>query len=155
EYFSIGAGPTPAGDLYALGATLFKLKHGVMHRPVIPVGYPGTASSSRPTLEIDSLDSLLTLLLESEPHVRPRHADWVARELERLHAQIVPRRTQPPVGSWDTGGFAEQASGVVNVRLESSAPRKPSLRPSASYGVSTPREPCANPPLVGHMDTLG
>lgn len=145
ECVVLGAPSTPSSDLFGLGATLFKLARGFLP----PAGAPPTerpASARAP----NELADLITLLLEPDPDRRPRHADWIARELERLRAQPSLR----PVSS---RGF--QAPRFEETPAERAIPRAPSedvpTRTDAYRDDrSAPPELCQHPPLIGRDDVL-
>ena len=145
ECVVLGAPSTPSSDLFGLGATLFKLARGFLP----PAGSPVTerpASARAP----NELADLTALLLEPDPDRRPRHDDWVARELERLRAQPSLR----PVSS---RGF--QAPRFEEIPAERPIPRAPSEDvPTRTDGyrddLSAPPELCQHPPLIGRDDVL-
>ncbi len=91
-----GAPASPSSDLYALGATLYKLRHGFLPGGALASG--GTvdfdarraevvtrstgvgaraASSAAPSTLEGPLGELLAQLLSPDPRTRPRHAEWV------------------------------------------------------------------------------
>ncbi|XXX78781.1 AAA family ATPase [Sorangium sp. So ce134] len=124
----LGGAATPASDLYALGATIFRLCTGQVpiealggsqallccQRPprldaLLPPGAPALAP----------LADITALLLDPYPGARPRHAEWVARELERVLAlsigEVAPqiRRVEHDlpgerVASYDLAAFDSQ-----------------------------------------------
>jgi tetratricopeptide (TPR) repeat protein len=108
EYFSHGALPSPAGDLYALGVTLFALATGGLPpvapgAPSLAVVRPSQHPVARPLLD------LIRLLLDPDPHSRPRHADWVARELEGLRAGLAARAA-PSLAAASTSSAARDTA---------------------------------------------
>jgi eukaryotic-like serine/threonine-protein kinase len=100
-----GAPASPGSDLYALGATLYKLLHGSLptdtraggrtvtfdphgaEAATRPTGVVGEAPEAMPPRSDGPLDELIAQLLSSDPRMRPRYAEWVAQELERLGAR--------------------------------------------------------------------
>lgn len=119
EYIERGAPPSPGGDLYALGVTLFKLATGSLPGEM---GAPGAARRTRPDraparstggsapeerTPADSILELIKLLRSPDPNARPRHADWVARELERLRARLAPSRA-PKAGIASTSATPDR-----------------------------------------------
>jgi tetratricopeptide (TPR) repeat protein len=118
-------------------------------------------------VEIDSLERMIKLLIEPDPHIRPRHADWVARELERLRNQVLPR----PVHPWDEAGATilppaaePRGTSVTGEKTWRAADRSfrahretdvdKIVRRPIGEAESTPREPCPHPPIVGRSDVL-
>ncbi|MFO0760967.1 MAG: protein kinase [Byssovorax sp.] len=156
-----GAPASPASDLYALGATLFTLLVGQLPGEVALPGYPARRLSvplyipRGPVPRIDRILSarsaatapladLLSMLLDESPDARPRYADWVARELEQLHALLLsPEERQ------------------THTQRSSLIPPMPTGRPSAPPArLPENRRPTmltpsfAEPALVGRDDAL-
>jgi len=135
ECLWFAAPPTAASDLYALGATLHRLTTGVLPQvPNVPVSGVGRRGSENIN-EIKTLADLVRILLAPDPTNRPRHADWVARELERLRNQRFPQAKAQ-----------EQASSEVMVTLQQ--------RPGAGTErtlqlVVNTGEIWGDPPLIG------
>jgi eukaryotic-like serine/threonine-protein kinase len=76
---ALGAVPSPAADLHALGVTLFELATGALpHGEPLPSVTPAGKA----------LAALIDMLLQEDPSSRPRHADWVARGLEQARALL-------------------------------------------------------------------
>ncbi|MEO7327325.1 MAG: serine/threonine-protein kinase, partial [Minicystis sp.] len=98
--FATGAAATPASDLYALGATLFECLSGKL---------PAAAGSSlggidgavlegrKPAVSLlavvpdapPALARLIDAMLDTDPRARPRSAEWVAIELDRLKGALA------------------------------------------------------------------
>ncbi|WP_437280608.1 AAA family ATPase [Sorangium sp. So ce375] len=103
-----GQSATPASDLYALGVLIFRLRTGrlpaeferiaepahwllVPRRPAPPL--EGLVSD--PTTATGPLSLLTARLLALDPQSRPRHADQIARELERILVALDPEHARP------------------------------------------------------------
>lgn len=151
-----GAIPSPASDLYALGATIRKLFAGrlpsaestladaetmaVLEATIAATIDPTTTEYVAPRSvpaalvvhERADVSALVEQLLAPEPSARPQHADWVARELERMRAVGHEERSVP---SMTDVAFAR--------------PFRPDP-PDAEPGPSLVR----SPPLVGRDDAL-
>ncbi len=85
-----GTAPTPAADLYGLGANLFALITG--RAPLDGDNLPNTAHPRAHELETTGapwpLIELILRLLHPEPGERPRDAGEVRRTIERLHPPV-------------------------------------------------------------------
>lgn len=106
-----GPSGSPSADLYALGVTLFKLAAGMRpdeHRHDSPTramatgAHPGSAVRLDALLDastpgLTALSDVVASLLAPDPGARARHADRVARELERVRADLLP--TSPEASS--------------------------------------------------------
>ncbi|WP_441288221.1 serine/threonine-protein kinase [Sorangium sp. KYC3313] len=104
-----GQSATPASDLYALGVLIFRLRTGslpaeleqrsgetahwllVPQRPAPPL----EALVPDPTTATGLLSRLTATLVALDPQSRPRHADQVARELDRILAALDPELAPP------------------------------------------------------------
>ncbi|MGK4001065.1 AAA family ATPase [Sorangium sp. So ce1036] len=126
-----GGAATPAADLYALGATLFRLCTGELppgeaegeisfvrspRRPprldaILPPGSPALAP----------LAQLTALLLDPDPGARPRHAEWVARELERVLERAIDEGP-PPIRRPEPGAGRERSGARDLDAFDSDAP---------------------------------
>ena len=108
---TLASGPTPASDLYSLGATLFHCLTGLLPaaaaaRVAGEQGLKGEVLDGRarsPSLGVvmpdapPALVKLMDALLDPDPHKRPRAADAVAWELERIRREIAgSARPLPP-----------------------------------------------------------
>jgi serine/threonine protein kinase/tetratricopeptide (TPR) repeat protein len=149
ECVSSGAPASSASDLYALGVTLFELATGGL-----PPGPPALAAAAaiaqaarfKAILPDDDpaarpLAERLARLLAADPSARPRHADWVARELERIRALLRPA----------AGTSAPPASPPVVPSAAAPLPTAPARPGAAGY---TDRDLVEHPPLVGREDAL-
>ena len=160
-----GAPASPSSDLYALGATLYKLRHGFLPGGALAAG--GTvdfdarradvvtrstgvtardATSAAPSTFEGPLGELLAQLLSPDPRTRPRHAEWVAQELARLRAP----------GS-STGHEEGGAQGVARERASASQqpalPRLVAPAPRRAF-AGDPAQLAREPPLVGREGEL-
>ncbi|WP_437745057.1 AAA family ATPase [Sorangium sp. So ce1504] len=106
---AVGQSATPASDLYALGVLIFRLRTGslpaeieqrsgepahwllVPRRPAPPL----EALVPDPTTATGLLSRLTATLVALDPQSRPRHADQVARELDRILAALDPELAPP------------------------------------------------------------
>ena len=141
ECVTLGVPPRPTSDLYALGATLHRLATGVL---------PNTPSSKRilenadSNIVIKSLSELIELLLLPDPAKRPRHADWVARELERIR----DRGSSVAISTRDS--VVENLEPAVTPNVPRDAPTR---RPM-DHHAAVSRGPWPEPPLVGRSNIL-
>lgn len=142
-----GAAPTSVTDIYALGVTLHRLTTGKMPdvrgrignsriAPGLNRGHQGGASA------IESLTALIHLLLSPDPATRPRHADWVARELERIRAQSASPPLRIPTGE------TQPPPALALNRPRDTSSRKP------GQSTTMPKESWLDPRLVGREAVL-
>ncbi|WP_437336405.1 serine/threonine-protein kinase [Sorangium sp. So ce394] len=160
----LGGAASPGTDLYALGATLFRLCTGML--PVDAVGGLEALLDQRrpPRLDallppgapvLEPLARLTALLLEPDPGARPRHAEWVARELERALALSTSERPPPTIRVERGSPGAEPARRdlpTADLPHDVTLPAAPgAIRTSEAGG---PPEPCTHAALVGRSDAL-
>ncbi|HVK66435.1 MAG TPA: protein kinase [Polyangium sp.] len=129
--------PTPASDLYSLGVTMFQLVTGRLpHETPMPQGPAPSLATCAPSRSLVTAEiaRLVDRLLALDPLLRPRHAEWVARELERLLARLDPASLAPP-------------ASVTPLSVRRPAP------PSAPDRKAAPA-PDTRPALVGRDDAL-
>ncbi len=156
-----GAPASPASDLYALGATLFTLLVGQLPGEVALPGYPTRRLSvplSLPRGPVPRLDVLLpgrspattplaelvSLLLDESPDARPRYADWVARELERIRALLL---------SPDELLASSPRSSLLPPPILGRS-RPPSIHPAEPRRAPMLAPTFAEPPLVGRDEVV-
>ncbi|MDC3961469.1 serine/threonine-protein kinase [Polyangium jinanense] len=129
--------PTPASDLYSLGVTMFHLVTGRLpHETPMPQGPAPSLVTSVPARSVITaeLSLLVDRLLALDPLLRPRHAEWVARELERLLARLDPAVLAP-------------VTSIAPLSVRRPAPVSTPARKAAPAP-----ETC--PPLVGRDEAL-
>ncbi|WP_437869880.1 serine/threonine-protein kinase [Sorangium sp. So ce363] len=158
---AVGQSATPASDLYALGVLIFRLRTGslpaeleqrsgepahwllVPRRPAPPL----EALVPDPTTATGLLSRLTTTLIALDPQGRPRHADQVARELDRILAALDPELAPP--------GSKEGSQPPVRGSDRSARP-PPEDRPARPPPEDRPARPPPDgrPPLLGRRAEL-
>ncbi|WP_437898733.1 serine/threonine-protein kinase [Sorangium sp. So ce124] len=170
---AVGQSATPASDLYALGVLIFRLRTGslpaeierrngeaahwllVPRRPAPPL----EALVPDPTAATGLLSRLTATLIALDPQSRPRHADQVARELDRILAALDPELapagskegSQPPVR-----GSERSARSPPEDRPARSPPEDRPARPPLEDRPARPppEDRPARPPLLGRRAEL-
>jgi serine/threonine protein kinase/tetratricopeptide (TPR) repeat protein len=143
ECLWLAAPPTPVSDLYALGATLHRLATGVLPNVQMPTLAQRNSESSA---VINSLADLTRLLLSPDPAKRPRHADWVARELERIRDRGHSLTTSDQHSPWN----APEPAGTPPLSASRGAVKRPPSGHDATISLKLWQEP----PLIGRAEVL-
>ncbi|WP_437908013.1 AAA family ATPase [Sorangium sp. So ce327] len=158
---AVGQSATPASDLYALGVLIFRLRTGslpaeleqrsgepahwllVPRRPAPPL----EALVPDPTTATGLLSGLTATLVALDPQSRPRHADQVARELDRILAALDPEHAPP--------GSKEGSRPPLRGSDRSARP-SPEDRPARPPPEDRPARPPPDgrPPLLGRRAEL-
>ncbi|WP_437985203.1 serine/threonine-protein kinase [Sorangium sp. So ce117] len=158
---AVGQSATPASDLYALGVLIFRLRTGslpaeleqrsgepahwllVPRRPAPPL----EALVPDPTTATGLLSRLTATLVALDPQSRPRHADQVARELDRILAALDPEHAPP--------GSKEGSQPPLRGSDRSARP-PPEDRPARPSPEDRPARPPPDgrPPLLGRRAEL-
>ncbi|WP_437977155.1 AAA family ATPase [Sorangium sp. So ce295] len=158
---AVGQSATPASDLYALGVLIFRLRTGslpaeleqrsgepahwllVPRRPAPPL----EALVPDPTTATGLLSRLTATLVALDPQSRPRHADQVARELDRILAALDPELAPP--------GSKEGSQPPLRGSDRSARPA-PDDRPARPAPDDRPARPPPDgrPPLLGRRAEL-
>ncbi|WP_438035451.1 serine/threonine-protein kinase [Sorangium sp. So ce204] len=165
-----GQSATPASDLYALGVLIFRLRTGSLpaeleqrsgetaHWLLVPrrAAPPLDALVPDPTTATGLLSRLTATLVALDPQSRPRHADQVARELDRILAALDPELAPP--GSKEGSQPPHRASDL-SVRPPPEgrpARRSPEDRPARPLPEDRPARlpPDGRPPLLGRRAEL-
>ncbi|WP_437969083.1 AAA family ATPase [Sorangium sp. So ce260] len=143
----LGGAATPASDLYALGATIFRLCTGQL--PIEALGGSQALLNHRHPPRLDALlppgppavmplANLTALLLDPYPGARPRHAEWVARELERVLA-LSTGEIVPQIRHAEHGVPGERTSALDLAAFDSQPPA------AAPRGAAVPATLAASP----------
>ncbi|WP_437534145.1 AAA family ATPase [Sorangium sp. So ce726] len=149
---AVGQSATPASDLYALGVLIFRLRTGSLpaelerrngepaHWLLVPRRPPPPLEAlvPDPTTATGLLSRLTATLVALDPQSRPRHADQVARELDRILAALDPEHAPP--------GSKEGSQPPVRGSDRSARP-PPEERPARP-------PPDGRPPLLGRRAEL-
>jgi serine/threonine protein kinase len=175
ECAALGAAPTPAADLYGLGATLFELRAGHVPAAMVDPGRKLSISVLCGAMRPPRLDEvvpgvpraladLVAQLLDPDPAARPCHADWVARTLQSIRLDErdtlpppapAPSVPPPPRLTLETSETVRVDPAVLELprdtplvaRLEQAAQRR-------KDGGRASVEPVARPALVGRGEAL-
>ena len=151
-----GALPSPASDLYALGVTLRRLLTGRLPSEDETVEDAATVLASEATVSIATSQIpvrmtvvsqqfnmkcrpdvvwLVDKLCAQEPQARPQHADWVAREIEKI---LADRR-----GVQSAAAVSDDAAFDRDWREK-----------HAGYRLAPGPQLVSHPPLVGREDAV-
>ncbi|MFO0756843.1 MAG: protein kinase [Byssovorax sp.] len=171
ELMRAGAPPSPGSDLFALGVTLFKLWRGALPDQASRDSGPSIGHPSNVTTDLDralsgadrdargpsgagpfqSLDALVSALIDPDPSTRPRHAVWVARELERLRGMLQRLAGEETTPFSESGGEPSRPAPAAQPSLPA-APRRPTIPPPRAAAELDPDAPPPlerRPPLCG------
>jgi serine/threonine protein kinase/tetratricopeptide (TPR) repeat protein len=138
-----------ASDLYALGATLLGLRTGAAPAPraeLATLAITAGSAVDAPELLVP-LSALLARLLDPDPHARPQHAEWVARELGALLEQHRPSSERV------SGDLRDPARGDGLLRATAAGEPRDGTETLLRIG-DAPLPFRAHPPLEGRAEAL-